>query len=627
MAKLPQRATIPSHRLTALIGFAQIGGPPPPTPNPDDHTVTVTLRPLILLIAFGLALVTAKPVSAQGQAPGTWIQIEAKPTRAEAADRARAWEALFGQVAGFQADTGWFVLALGPFAAEVAEARLAALKAENLIPGDSFLADGTGYVAAFWPEDSLMQPQVAMPEITAPEPEPETPAPLVTAPAEDLETPEQARLSEAALTLAERETLQAALMWFGFYDSTIDGAFGRGTRASMAAWQEANGFAATGVLSTVQRTVLTEAYAADQATFGLVPVTEAEAGIEITLPLGLVEFDRYEPPFAHFRPREGGETRISLISQPGDATTLATLFDTLQSLSILPPQGERRLTDTAIDIRGENQGLMTQAFAEASRGVIKGWIVTWNPETGPEMERVLPILRSSFRSLGDRALDPGIVPLTEAARSGLLSGFDLRRPRLSRSGLFIDAAGHVLTTQAATDSCARITLDLETEARVVLVDAGTGLALLAPITPIAPAQFARFKAGTLRVGDEVAVSGYSYEDALPAPVLTFGTLAATTGLDGEEGLTRLALTALPGDEGGPVLDSAGAVAGVLLPAPGDTTRRLPEGVAFAAPVPTIAKALAASGVPLTTATDTAPLPADDMAALSDAVTVLVSCWD
>ena len=54
--------------------------------------------------------------------------------------------------------------------------------------------------------------------------------------------------------------MQTALQWFGFYTSTIDGAFGRGTRASMAAWQEAQGLDPTGILTTAQRATLTTAW-------------------------------------------------------------------------------------------------------------------------------------------------------------------------------------------------------------------------------------------------------------------------------------------------------------------------------------------------------------------------------
>ncbi len=69
-----------------------------------------------------------------------------------------------------------------------------------------------------------------------------------------------------------------ALKWYGYYDGGIDGSFGRGTRASIAAWQDANGYEETGVLSTTQRAALIQTYQSDQAEFGFETVNETEIG-------------------------------------------------------------------------------------------------------------------------------------------------------------------------------------------------------------------------------------------------------------------------------------------------------------------------------------------------------------
>ncbi|MEZ5869689.1 MAG: peptidoglycan-binding domain-containing protein [Defluviimonas denitrificans] len=55
------------------------------------------------------------------------------------------------------------------------------------------------------------------------------------------ETPAEARRSEALLTGDDRKELQEALQWYGHYAGAIDGAFGPGTRRSMAEWQTAEG--------------------------------------------------------------------------------------------------------------------------------------------------------------------------------------------------------------------------------------------------------------------------------------------------------------------------------------------------------------------------------------------------
>lgn len=590
------------------------------------------LRLVLACLFLGLAALTLPPVSAQQSEPQVWIQIEAKPRLDEAEDRAKAWQAMFDNVQGFAVSSGWHVITLGPFNRADAERRLEDLTRENLIPADSFISDGRSFGAAFWPVGAPVDGAVDVPATAETAPETDTAAEptTITEPLPILpdETPEEARQSESLLSQEQREGLQTALKWYGFYDSSIDGAFGRGTRASMAAWQEANGFEPTGILTSFQRDTLTANYQADQSALGLETITEPEAGIEVTLPTALVAFDHYEPPFVHYAPKDGSDAlRIILISQPGDQSALYALYDTLQTLQIMPPTGPRDRGESSFSLRGESGTVISQAYAELSRGLIKGWIVTWNPTADLPIDRILPAVEASFRPIGDRALDPGIVPMDGATQQGLLSGLEVRKPLLTRSGFYIDPQGSVLTSADAVAQCGRITLDGVTEATVALTDAATGIALLTPATAISPPATAEFQLAPDRVGAEIAVAGYSFGEALPAPVLTFGTLAAAEGLAGEAGLKRLSLTALPGDVGGPVVDNTGAVLGLLLPASDDPARILPDGVAFAATGPAIAAALQARAITLTQSARQGALPPEDLARAAGEMTVLVSCWE
>ena len=465
-------------------------------------------------------------------------------------------------------------------------------------------------------------PQVPAPDTTAALPEPD-PVPVV----EPDETPKQARAAEAALTDAERMALQEALKWYGFYQGGVDGSFGKGTRASMAAWQEANGYEPTGILTTKQRADLNGHFAADKAEFGFETVSEPESGIEITLPLALIQFDRYEPPFVHYAEKAGSGLRVLLISEPGGKAGLAGLYDVLQTLELVPPTGERALSENDFTISGSNDKIETLAYARAEGGNIKGYLISWNRSDSDRMTRILPALKSSFRAVGDQVLDPGLVPLSEAAKRGLLSGLDVRHPKLSRTGFFIDTKGTVLTTAEAVANCGKIVLERSVEATVTYKDDALGIAILTPARPLSPGSVAEFAGASPRLGAPVSLSGYSYEEKLPAPVVTLGTVEELRGLNGETGLTRLTLAALPGDAGGPVLDDFGAVLGMLLPAGSDPTRQLPQGVSFAASAPALSAALVAGGIiPLAGISTSKPTP-DALAAKARGMTVLVSCWE
>lgn len=578
---------------------------------------------LMTTLMVALLFVTTAPSHAQDK---MWVQIEAQPTLREAKDRASAYTGVFPDVSGFQMGSGWYAIALGPYPTAEAVDRLASLRAERLIPSDSFLADGRNYDDKFWPIGGATDtPQVVViePEVTVIEP---GIAADPTPPAIADETPTEARRSEAALAREGRQDLQTALQWFGFYGSAIDGAFGPGTRKSMAAWQEANALEPTGILTTQQRATLLAAYARAQAELGLQSITEPEAGIEITLPMALVAFDHYEPPFVHYAPKPGSDVKVILISQPGDQSTLYGLYDILQTLEAVPLDGERSRDDRSFTVNGRSATVASYSHAELSKGLIKGYMLIWNPADDDRMSRVLATMQSTFKPLGDRALDPGLVPMADDQRQGLLSGLEIRRPAFSRSGFYVDRTGTVLTTLEATQTCSRITLDLETEATVTLTDPALGIALLTPAMPLSPAAVAELQTSPTRLGSEIAVAGYSYEDTLPAPSLTFGKFEDTKGLNAEPNIARLTLSALPGDAGGPVIDASGAVLGMLQPRTTDAARKLPDSVAYAINATALAAKLAEADILPTPSSRIGALAPEDMASLANGLTVLVSCW-
>ena len=591
---------------------------------------------LVAAITFGLFFLTGGIAAAQA----AWVQVEAQPTLTQAETRVRAYAQDFPNVNGFRLRSGWYAIAIGPFQAPEAAERLRALRAERLIPGDSFIADGTSFVQQFWPvggallaPDPVPQPAPDLSVTVTPLPDPGTAAPPAPEPEPPVdltppdETAAEARRSEALLTRDERQMLQTALAWDGVYTSGIDGAFGPGTRAAMAAWQAARGYEPTGVLTTRQRDELVGGYRAVLAGLGLAPVRDNTAGIEVEMPTALVAKGDYQPPFAHYNAKGDSGVRVILISQEGDADTLFGLYDILQTLEIMPLDGPRQRRERSFVIEGANAAFVSHAEAELTEnGNVKGFVLIWPRGDERRREMVLTAMQSSFRPIPDAVL-PDTAGDGEGQSIDLLAGLEIRRPDATRTGFYIDAAGHVLTAADAVGACGRITLDDEIEADVLASDAALGVAVLRAREPLAPIGYARFQPGIPRLQSEIAVSGYSYDGRLGAPVLTFGTFADLTGLNGEDGLSRLALAATPGDAGGPVFDGSGAVVGMLLPPADGSGRVLPEDVSFAADAPEIAAFLSDHGLAATAAEPAGDIAPEDLTRLARDMTVLVSCWN
>ncbi|MDD9922522.1 MAG: serine protease [Boseongicola sp.] len=568
---------------------------------------------MIWLRTTFLALVAICATTVAIAQNNTWVQIEAQPNEQQALSRADTYALQLDDVSGFRLRSGWYAIVLGPFTEEDATLQLIRLRQSRAIPSDSFLADGRNFRERFYGSD-VAASSSAIEETVIEEPEPLIPGE---------ETVAEARASERLLSRDDREIIQIALQSDGFYNSTIDASFGPGTRRAMAAWQESRQFEPTGVLTTLQRQTLVQEYQDVLTELNMQTVSDPNSGIEIELPLGIVEFDRYEAPFAHYGPSSDDGVRALLISQTGDRDTLSALYDILQTLEIVPLDGPRELRRRDFVLIGENANISSYSFARVDGETVKGYSLIW--PTGDEKRRRLALssMQKSFRVID------GVLP--DSVGDGiqdrdLLSGLDIRRPERARSGFYVAANGAVVTTSEAVRQCTRITLDEDVEASVTASDDALGLALLQPSRSLSPLAIAELAAVEPRLQSDIAVAGYSFGGVLTAPSLTYGVFADIKGLDGNTQVQRLDVSSEPGDAGGPVFNDAGAVMGVLLDQV-EGARRLPENVAFALDAPVLAEFLSANGLTASASDAENGMAPEDLTLLAADLTVLVSCWN
>ena len=586
------------------------------------------------LFAVMVTLWFAVPAAVSQQQGLAWVQIEAQPSLVRAQERIRDYAADLPDVNGFTFSSGWFAIALGPYTIEDAQRVLQVYRAERAIPRDSYITRSWDYQQQFWPvgvnllDRPTLQTPTPIPEeppeadIAQAQPEPEDQATPTPQPAD--ETLREARAGERLLSREDRAELQVALRWAGFYRGAIDGAFGRGTRASMSDWQSANGFDPTGVLTTLQRAALFQQFNAVLEGLGLERVSDPKLGIELQMPLGVVAFSKYEPPFAHFDATGDVDAKVLLISQTGDSTTLRGLYDIMQTLEIVPDTGPREISDDSFTLVGEGALSISHTQAWLEDGQIKGFTLVWPAGDEERRMRLLSEMETSFNRI-EGVLDPSEGASTDQSVD-LIAGLEIRKPRLTRSGFFVDASGTVVTTADAIQSCRRITIDQDHDADVAVINTELGIAVLRPKEALSPISVARFQSDVPKLKSSVAVAGYSYGGLLGAPTLTFGQLADLRGLNGNDDIKRLTLAALDGDVGGPVVDAGGAVLGVLLPEPSEG-RQLPADVSFAAKAGVVQDILGTAGIQVRDTSGTPQLPPEVLTQQAADMTVLVSCWD
>ncbi len=581
-----------------------------------------------------IALVIGNTAVAQEQ---RWVQIEAQRELEDALARAQQIEDQLGNVSGFRLPSNWYAISVGPFESETDAFNVRRqLRAERAIPADAFVSTGSDYLEQIYPTDGtpaspalsapdeLPQPEPEQ-ELAVIEPEPE-PMPEPEPEPEPEETLREAQASERLLDRDTRAEIQTALQWFGFYNLGIDAAFGPGTRRAMSAWQEDRGLEATGVLTTRQRSDLLDGYQSELASLGMDTWRDEEAGISIDLPLAMIEFDRHETPFAHFSERNDSGVRALLISQEGTQSTLFGLYEIMQTLEIVPLEGTRERQQNSFVLTGQNDELRSHTIAQFRNGEIKGFTLIWTPENDDQMERVLPMMEASFETFSGSLPASAGQPST-VQRTALLAGLSVRRPEFSRSGFYVDATGTVLTSSDAVANCGRITIDEAYNARVIARDEELGIAVLQPETPLVPMAFAQFQNTEAPLGGEVTIAGFSFEDVMTRPVLTFGRVEAMQGLNGEPATLRLSADIRQGDLGGPVFGTSGAVIGMLLGQPQDDGRQLPADVNFAVNSSAIQEFLRNSDISSGTLRDDVVVAPEMLTRKAGDLTVLVSCWN
>lgn len=637
-----------------------------------QQSAILTIRRWLGICIFATLASIAQPILAQQGEAQTWIQLESLPSLAQAEERARAYSVNLSPITGFASVDRSYLIAMGPYSPAEAAGRITALKSEGLIAIDAFLTDGAKHAAQFWPVGAINLPAANLPAANLPTadlptadlpaaqtanaqpsppvavqtqpispeaplvlsplllPAPEQPlvaalAPQQAAPIRE-ESQSEAMLSESALSREDKIMLQAALQWYGLYDGALDGSFGRGTRASMAAWQKEMGFAGTGVLTTAQRAQLGDKFKLDEAAFGFADYRDDEAGVEFMLAATMLEFDHYEPPFVHFVAKDGSELRLVVISEPGDSESLAALYDLLQSLDDMPNTGERILLEDGFTLSGQSPSKAAFATAQVSKGAIKGYMLLWNNSQEDTAKRVLAMMQASFRSTGDQVLDPGLVPLDEAIKSGVLAGMAVKTPKDTVSGVFVDASGLVLTIAKPLENCGKITLDGAVEAEILVKDAALDAALLRPLLPLAPLSIATPSAVGPTLGAPLILAGYSLPQGLPAPVLTQGMIQFLGGPSGEASMITMAAKTNRHDRGGPVLNLEGALVGMIYGQQIDS-KTLPEGMTLALDAGALGPLLAQAQVSLEKAAFGAvPLSPETLGSLASGMTVQVSCW-
>ncbi|MFQ5696361.1 MAG: S1C family serine protease, partial [Terriglobia bacterium] len=203
----------------------------------------------------------------------------------------------------------------------------------------------------------------------------------------------------------------------------------------------------------------------------------------------------------------------------------------------------------------------------------------------------------------------------------------------------------VLTNNHVIEGCGAVRLkggfqEINAVAVLLATDAGSDLALLEPAVsgcvfpgiPLVAEKPARFRDGlSVRPGEEIVVIGFPLYGLLSSePSVTTGTVSALAGPGDDRRFLQITAPVQQGNSGGPLLDLAGNVVGVIVGKLdalliAGLTGDIPQNVNFAVSASTARAFLDAHDVPYEAALSEPKLTASDVAAKAREYTVLVEC--
>lgn len=226
---------------------------------------------------------------------------------------------------------------------------------------------------------------------------------------------------------------------------------------------------------------------------------------------------------------------------------------------------------------------------------------------------------------------PGAVPPPGGGQPGQPG----QRGRVNSGTGFVVAEGRVLTNSHVVEQCSRITARTadgrQLPAQVGARDAALDLALLTVPRDAGPALTFR-ETPAVRRGDEVVTYGFPLSGLLSSgPTLTRGDVSALAGLRDDQAQLQISAPVQPGNSGGPLLDRAGNVVGVIVSKlnaqrVAERTGDIPQNVNFAIRGERAVAFLRRHGVSPRLAVSATERPAAEVGEIAHPSTLFLQCF-
>jgi S1-C subfamily serine protease len=445
------------------------------------------------------------------------------------------------------------------------------------------------------------------------------------------------------LTDQEKRLLQTGLAFGSYYNGMIDGAWGPASQRALERYAASNGGSPTFVTNAEAVLAALETYTALEED-GWERQYNSALDMSFLVPTGSLVAGEPSDVFANWNVdgksiayalavRDGAETvgfhDFTEGEAIGDAYRVRqplmwiTSVRTREGWSLYTRSDYRRRSWSTIIIAAEDQD--AGAFAAITGSIAPGYAPAIGISPGV-LERGLTTIAAIIEAEEEGRGGSGAVPepVTDAPPAktgeGGAVGFG--------TGFVVSEAGHVLTNHHVIAGCGALTVG-QSPAKILATDETFDLALLLAVgeAGVAPAQFA---AEPARLNSDVTVAGYPLSDLLGGLNVTRGAVSSLKGIGGDGINMQITAPVQPGNSGGPVINAAGQVVGVVVAklnaeAVAEVYDDIPQNVNFAIRGEIAKLFLAQNGVDPLIAAAAPPVAPEDLAEAAQGFTRLISC--
>ncbi|MCS0494781.1 serine protease [Ancylobacter sp. MQZ15Z-1] len=451
-------------------------------------------------------------------------------------------------------------------------------------------------------------------------------------------TLKQARAAFLAMPLKKQQDIQVLLAVTGYWPAVAGDSFGPKLMAAIRSFQRDLGRVPSGIVGDGDYEALRQAASPLLRMWSLERVTHPGTRAALWVPSGLA------PLVAR---TDGG---LSFSSAQDDVSVSFSYLPRVSAIfgyQVLTGALKEHVIDYSVVkpdffVISSHLGQMSQytRFEETPGGVV-GFTLIWPSDSPVHGERLSTVMSDLFRAeneLGQRRSPPE--PLAEVA----LAPDRRAEPTIAHaapvdpdateettgSGFFV-TADELLTNAHVVRGCTSVTVAVGGEGAPGTVlgrDETNDLALVR--TSARSRAVAKLRSG-VRLGEDVAVFGYPLSGLLASSGnFTKGTVTATAGMGDDTRRLQISAPVQPGNSGGPLLDEAGNVVGVVVSkinavAVAAVTDDIPQNINFAIKTAIAVSFLEAKGVGYTAGAPGEALKSADLAEKAQSFSAAISC--